>query len=224
MSEYLLKICGLTNIVDLRCAQEAGADYLGVVVEAPSPRAVTVEVAAKLAALAPGQMVAVVASGDLPFLRRVLREVKPRALQLHGPHLELVAQLARQCPVWVAVSLPPAGQSPTAAAECALQMICKAQLAGAEMIVLDTAVRGQSGGTGQVSDWEAAAWIVARSPLPVLLAGGISPENAAAALAQVKPAGVDASSRLEAAPGTKDAAKVAQLGRVVKRTADSANS
>jgi phosphoribosylanthranilate isomerase len=84
------------------------------------------------------------------------------------------------------------------------------------MIVLDTAVRGQSGGTGQVSDWSVAARIVAQSPLPVLLAGGISPENAPAALATVQPAGLDASSRLEASPGRKDPAKVRELGRIAK--------
>lgn len=213
----MLKICGLTSIADLRCAEGAGAEFLGVVIEAPSPRAVSVEVAAKLAALAPGRLVAVVVSGDLPFLRRVLREVKPRALQLHGPHaLELVERLASECPVWLAVSLPPATESTTTAAEAALQVICKAQLAGAEMIVLDTAVKGHSGGTGQVSDWAVAARIVAQSPLPVLLAGGICPDNAAEALAEVQPAGLDASSRLEATPGRKDAGKVAELGRVVK--------
>lgn len=213
----LLKICGLTNIADLRLAQEAGAEFLGVVIEAPSPRAVTIEVAAKLAALAPKQVVAVVTSGDLPFLRRVLWEVKPRALQLHGAQaLGLVGRLASECPVWLAVSLPPAGEDAAAAANAALQIICKAQLAGAEMIVLDTAVKGQSGGTGEVSDWSVAAVIVSQSPLPVLLAGGISPENAAEALAQVQPAGLDASSRLEATPGKKDAGRVAALGRVVK--------
>lgn len=217
MSEYLLKICGLTNIADLRCAQEAGADYLGTVIEAPSPRAVTLDVAAKLAALAPDRMVAVVVSGDLPFLRLVLREVKPRAIQLHGPHaLELVERLASECPVWLAVSLPPAGENAAAAANQALQIIGKAAVAGAEMIVLDTAVGGQSGGTGQVSDWAVAAIVVAQSPLPVLLAGGICPDNAAEALEQVQPAGLDASSRLEAAPGRKDSAKVAALGRVAK--------
>lgn len=213
----LLKICGLTNLADLRTAQRAGADFLGVVVEAPSPRAVSVEVAAKLAAAAPAQVVAIVVSRDLPFLRRVIREIKPRALQLHGPHApELVPALASQCPVWVAVSLPAAEEADPDAEQAALQTIGKAAVAGAEMIVLDTSVRGQSGGTGQVSDWSVAARIVAQSPLPVLLAGGILPDNAGEALATVQPAGLDASSQLEASPGRKAPAKVRELGRIVK--------
>lgn len=214
----LLKVCGLTNLPDLRGAQTAGADFLGVVVEAPSPRAVTVEVAVKLARFAPEQIVAVVVSCDLPFLRRVVREMKPRALQLHcSSALELIPQLAGECPVWLAVGVPPATAAGAApAAEAVLSMIHKAALAGVEMIVLDTAVKGQSGGTGQVSDWTLAARIVAASPLPVLLAGGITPDNAAAALATVKPAGVDASSRLERAPGLKDPVRVRALGQCVK--------
>ncbi|MHB8994846.1 MAG: phosphoribosylanthranilate isomerase [Armatimonadota bacterium] len=213
----LLKICGLTRITDFRLAQKAGADFLGMIVEAPSPRSVSVEMAAKLAALAPQQAVAVVVSRDLPFLRRVIFNVKPRALQLHGPHApQLVHQLASQCPIWVAVALPGAGQNNPAAEYAALKTIGEAAVAGAEMIVLDTAIKGQSGGTGEVSDWDAAARIVLQSPLPVLLAGGISPENAAEALAVVRPAGLDASSRLEINPGHKDPARVGALAQIVK--------
>ncbi|MEI6500770.1 MAG: phosphoribosylanthranilate isomerase, partial [Armatimonadota bacterium] len=185
--------------------------------EAPSPRAVTVEVAARLARLAPERIVAVVVSRDEAFLRRVIREVQPRALQLHGPHApELVARFADRCPVWVAVPVPAADSVGETSAARTLAIIGQAAVAGAELIVLDTAVSGQSGGTGQVSDWALAAQIVAQSPLPVLLAGGISPDNAAEALAQVQPAGLDASSRLERSPGRKDPQRVRALGRVVK--------
>lgn len=217
MAGPLLKICGLTNIPDLRAAQTAGADFLGAVIEAPSPRAVTLEVAARLARLAPEKIVAVVVSRDESFLRRVIREVRPRALQLHGPHApELVARFADKCPVWVAVSVPAAGLADEASVNRALATIGQAAVAGAEMIVLDTSVGGQTGGTGQVSDWTLAAQIVAQSPLPVLLAGGISPDHAAEALAQVRPAGLDASSRLERSPGRKDPLKLRELGRAVK--------
>jgi len=221
MARPLLKICGVTNIPDLRCAQAAGADSLGVVVEAPSPRAVSVEVAARLSRRAPGRMVAVVVSSDESFLRRVIDELAPRALQLHGPNTsELVSRLADKCPLWVAVPVPPAGQAGAAPEQReseALAVINEAASAGAELIVLDTQVGGQSGGTGQVSDWVLAARLVAASPLPVLLAGGICPGNAAEALAQVRPAGLDASSRLERSPGRKDPCRVRELGRVIGR-------
>ena len=70
--------------------------------------------------------------------------------------------------------------------------------------------------SGWWCSWSENTGIVAQSPLPVLLAGGIGPENAAAALAQVHPAGLDSSSRTQSVPGRKDARKVRDLARVVK--------
>jgi len=212
----LLKICGLTTIADLRQAQRCGADFLGLVIERPGvARSVKMWQAERLARLAPAQTVAVAVSEDGAFLREVIARLQPRAVQLHSTRAaELAAELRAACPVWVAVGLPPRGES--AQAETALTAIAAAAAAGAEMIVLDTAVKGRTGGTGQTSDWEVAAEIVGRSPLPVLLAGGISPDNAAEALARVRPAGLDASSRLEISPGRKDAVAVRELARVVK--------
>lgn len=213
----LLKICGLTNIADWRTAQAAGADYLGLVIEAPRPRSVTMEVAARLAALAPQQAVAVTLNQDPVFLRRVVRELRPRALQLHGPGAALLAaDYAPLCPVWVAVGLPPAGRPQADSLGRVLQTVQQAVVGGAEMIVLDTSIKGQSGGTGQACDWTLAAAVVAQCSLPILLAGGIGPDNAAEALAQVHPAGLDASSRLELYFGKKDPLKVRALGQVVK--------
>ncbi|MEN6304734.1 MAG: phosphoribosylanthranilate isomerase [Armatimonadia bacterium] len=217
----LLKVCGLSRIADLRHAQRCGADFVGLVVEAPgSLRAVTLEQAEKLARLAPGQTVAVVMSDDPEFLRQVVRRLRPRALQLHVPKAaELVRELKALCPVWVAVGLPPKGIGASDEEQVAAEMRAAAE-AGAEMIVLDTTVKGQTGGTGQTSDWEQAARLVALCPIPVLLAGGICPENAARALLVVNPAGLDASTRLERCPREKDAAKVEALAASVKgRTA-----
>jgi phosphoribosylanthranilate isomerase len=209
----LLKICGLTTVADLRLAQRLGADFLGVIVEAPgSPRSLPVAVAARLARLAPDRTVAVTVSDEVAFLRRVVEQVKPRALQLHGPAAgELAAEFVPLCRVWVSVSLPPAGEASGETARAALAEIERAASAGAEIVVLDTAVAGKRGGTGVPSDWGVAAEVVAASPLPVLLAGGLGPENAAEALRLVKPAGLDCSSRLEMLPGRKDPRKLAAL-------------
>lgn len=216
-NQPLLKVCGLSTIADLRLAQRCGADFLGLVVEAPgSLRAVTLEQAEYLARLAPGQVVAVVVSEDVEFLRELIRRLKPRAVQLHGPQAAALArQLCGECPVWVAVGMPP--QEDQADAETVLQAAAEAAAAGAEMIVLDTSVKGQTGGTGRTSDWELAARVVAAAKVPVLLAGGICPENAQEALERVRPAGLDASTRLEAAPRKKDPQKVRRLAEILKR-------
>lgn len=211
----LLKVCGLSRIADLRHAQRCGADFVGLVVEAPgSLRAVTLAEGERLAKLAPGQTVAVVMSEEPHFLRETVRRLHPRALQLHVRRAaELVRELKALCPVWVAVGLPVGGTSEDG--QMAAEMHAAVE-AGAEMIVLDTCVKGQTGGTGQTCDWGLAARLVAQCPIPVLLAGGICAENAAQALAAVNPAGLDASTRLERRPREKDATKVRALAALVK--------
>ncbi len=220
MAPALLKVCGLTTIADLRVAQAAGADFLGVVVDSPpSPRSLTLAQAGVLARLAPNIVIVTVCE-DPKRLRAWAQQMRPRALQLHGPHAVRVArELAGATSVWVAVGLPAAGGD----AEMVLATIAEAAAAGVEMVVLDSSVGGHTGGTGQQTDWALAARIVAASPLPVLLAGGIGPDNAAAALEQVRPAGLDASSRLESSPGRKAPDRVHALARIV-RAANAGNA
>lgn len=213
-----LKICGLATLRDLRLARDCGADYLGLVVEAPgSPRSLTVPVAASLARAAQGRAVVVAVSRDPGWLAAVAGQLRPRALQLHGEITpELVAAIRPHCPVWVAIGLPPAGEGSAISADRVIPSLQQAAGAGAEMIVLDTALKGQSGGTGQVSDWSLAAQVVAASPLPVLLAGGLGPDNIVAAWRQVRPAGLDLSSRLEATPGRKDPYRLKALAEALE--------
>jgi phosphoribosylanthranilate isomerase len=200
----------------VRLAQRCGADFVGLVVEAPgSLRAVTLAQAEYLARLAPGQTVAVVVSEEVEWLREVARRLKPRALQLHGPQAAALArELAPEVKVWVAVGMPPQGEKTDA--EAVLQAAADAAAAGAEMIVLDTSVKGQTGGTGRTCDWDLAARVIAGCKAPVLLAGGICPGNAAEALERARPAGLDASTRLEACPRQKDPLKVRRLAEIVK--------
>jgi phosphoribosylanthranilate isomerase len=209
----LLKICGLTNAEDLRLARDSGADFFGLVIEAPaSPRSLRVDEACCLAELAATQAVAVCVSDDIDFLLRLVNTMRPRALQLHTVlNADDRRRLREVAPIWQVVSLPPAGGDDPHLITAVSQTIGDAVNEGVEMIVLDTARNGRSGGTGLVSDWTLAARIVAKTPVPVLLAGGIGPENACQALAEVKPAGLDSSSRLERSPGRKDPHRVRQL-------------
>lgn len=83
-------------------------------------------------------------------------------------------------------------------------------------MVLDTLVKKKKGGTGQICDWSTAEKLVSSSPVPVFLAGGITPVNVKKALDQVQPYGIDVSSGVEIKPGRKDPQKIKQLMQNIK--------
>ena len=119
----------------------------------------------------------------------------------------------------LAVGLPPRGEQGADTPERALARIRQAAAAGCSRIVLDTATRSGTGGTGTVSDWETAARIVRDAALPVMLAGGVTPGNVAEAMLTVRPHGIDVSSGVEYSPGHKDPAKLARLAIELDRAA-----
>ncbi|HEY3398286.1 MAG TPA: phosphoribosylanthranilate isomerase [Armatimonadota bacterium] len=201
-----LKVCGLRRPEDLLRAQAAGARYLGLIVEIPrSPRCVTLPEATALAALAPGQIVAVVA--DLPEerLAALVAALHPAALQLHGAETPAEVACLRVCfpglELWKGVGLPVEAKQARAYAE-----------AGATALLVDTRTAAGLGGSGVACDWAAAAALVAAGPLPVILAGGLNPENLEEAARQVCPAGLDVSSGVEQAPGVKSEERLTALG------------
>lgn len=210
------KICGLTRLSDLRVAERAGADYLGMIVEiARSPRCLALAAARLLARGAKGRIVPVIA--DEPVVRAVAIATATRAaaLQLHGSETpEYVAALRAALPAEIALwrALPLSrGVSETqreAVVAESLRQIKALAGVGVARIVLDSRVQGVSGGTGVTCDWSAAAQVVAESPLPVMLAGGITPGNVREAIVAVRPTGVDISSGVERRPGVKDPAAV----------------
>jgi phosphoribosylanthranilate isomerase len=224
MPRPFLKICGLRRLSDLFRALELGARYCGMIVEAPgSPRSLSLEEAARLAAYIPGKIVAVVR--DLPEarLREVLDALQPAAVQLHGHEPPaLVAALRVAFPeveVWRALGVPPrAEERSREVARLGEEAEAYAE-AGAGAVLLDTAVAGGSGqaavsgGTGSCCDWEAAAELARSLPLPVILAGGLGPDNLVAAARTVAPAGMDVSSGVEESPGVKSADALERLFR-----------
>jgi phosphoribosylanthranilate isomerase len=112
--------------------------------------------------------------------------------------------------LWLALRFPP---------ECTADAILQtldALHAHAERFVLDTYHPTLLGGTGHTQDWLRAREVCARAPRPILLAGGLTPENVADAIRTARPAGVDVSSGVEAAPGRKDPAKVRAFIRNAK--------
>jgi phosphoribosylanthranilate isomerase len=198
-----VKICGITNGDDARHAADCGADALGFVFYAGSPRYVTPEQARELVAGLPPFVtrVGLFVNEDPGRIRAIIASCSLDAVQLHGdePPADCI--------------LPPCrvikGVRPRHAAD--LAALAAYPVAA---LLVDAAVPGQFGGTGQRADWELAARLAARQR--VILAGGLTPANVAAAVRQVRPYAVDVASGVESAPGRKDPDLVAQFIRMAK--------
>lgn len=205
-----LKICGITNADDARLVAASGADYCGILVDVPfSERSLSLLEAKDVASAADIPVVILLCDPDGAAAEGVVREIKPYALQLlcrESPAFVREMKSRLPCRIWKTVHLPPpAGQaSPEAYAQV-----------GADALIVDRADRSEGvlrlGGTGKTVDWNAALSIVEAVSIPVLLAGGITPENVEQALDAVRPAGIDVCSGVEASNGRKDPEKVRAL-------------
>lgn len=194
-----VKICGITRLQDLRAACDAGADALGFVFYEKSPRHVTIEAAAALVRALPPfvQSVGLFVNAEPAFVDAVLDAVPLDLLQFHGD--ETPADCARfRRPFIKAVRV----NRDTDLLKYA------ADFDAARGLLLDAFVAGVPGGTGERFDW---GLIPANLPKPVILSGGLTPDNVVEAVQRVRPWAVDVSSGVEAAKGIKDAHKVAQF-------------
>lgn len=190
------KICGITRVEDALAAAEAGADAIGLVFFAKSPRAVSVQQArAIIAALPPFvTTVGLFVNASRGELSEILEAVPLDLLQFHGD--ETAADCAGYHRPYIKALRVRAGED--IRARCAAYP----QAAG---ILLDAFVPGVPGGTGETFDWS----LVPRDPgCPIILAGGLTPENVGAAIHQVRPWAVDVSGGVEAQKGIKDVVKV----------------
>ncbi len=191
-----IKICGITRELDARAAAAAGANALGLVFYEKSPRHVTPEQAARIAAVVPPfvTIVGLFVNPSADEVRNVLRQVPLDLLQFHGEETpEFCAQFGR--PYLKAIRVKPG-----------VDLVqCAARYSGTQGLLLDAYVEGTHGGTGASFDW---ALIPHDLALPVVLSGGLNAGNVAQAIAQVRPYAVDVSSGVEAGKGIKDAAKV----------------
>ncbi|MDP1682253.1 MAG: phosphoribosylanthranilate isomerase [Burkholderiales bacterium] len=199
-----VKICGITRVEDgLVCAQ-LGADAIGLVFYAPSPRHVSVEQARVIMAALPPFIttVGLFVDADPTEVSAVLRQLPLDMLQFHGNESPNYCQGFNR-PYLKAVRVKPG-----------LDLVqYAAQYAHAKGLLLDAHVEGIAGGTGQAFDWNL---IPARLPMPVVLSGGLHPANVTEAIKRVQPAAVDVSSGVEATKGIKDAAKIAAFMQGVR--------
>jgi len=199
-----VKICGITRVEDgLSCAQH-GADAIGLVFYAPSPRNVRVEQArAIMAALPPFvTTVGLFVDAQSTDVQAVLAQLPLDLLQFHGTEpAEFCKSFGR--PYLKALRVKPG-----------LDLVQYASAySGAKALLLDAHVEGVAGGTGEGFDW---SLIPPHLPLPVILSGGLNPDNVAEGVRRVRPAAVDVSSGVEAAKGIKDAAKIAAFMQGVR--------
>ncbi len=218
-----IKICGITTLDDALAAIDAGADLLGFNFYPRSPRYIEPAACATL-------VTHLRQRGEQATLVGVFVNVAPDAVaacldacnldyaQLHGD--ESPEALAALGP-WAFKAIRPVN---TEEAKRQALRYLPPVLDGYDTLVsdplrpaflLDAMVPGQFGGSGQVADWEMARVLARRWPL--LLAGGLRPDNVAAAIEAVQPWGVDVASGVEASPGRKDAAKMRFFIEVARR-------
>lgn len=204
MSVVRCKICGITRVEDALAAVEAGADAIGLVFYAKSPRAVTVQQAqAILAALPPFvTTVGLFVDSTRGELNAILDAVPLDLLQFHGDEAPAACEGFRR-PYIKALRVKPG-------VDIAAQIGLYGSAAG---VLLDTFVPGVPGGTGEAFDWS----LVPRGlHMPIILAGGLTPGNVHAAIEQVQPYAVDVSGGVESSKGVKDHAKIHAFVRAVR--------
>jgi phosphoribosylanthranilate isomerase len=226
-----IKICGNTNLEDATLAAELGADAVGFVF-APSKRQVTREQVAAITPHLPPtvERVGVFHSHDPEEIAQAAWHSGLTAIQLHGGlDDDLSERLAERLAGSVRIiqtlhwtvdpSVDPTTTplnanghaQPSSSAQLEQQIIHIAASGIADRILIDSKVGTASGGTGVSYDWLAAreAFASAPSGLHLIVAGGLSPDNVARAIAQLQPWGVDVASGVESTPGRKDPARMA---------------
>jgi len=209
-----VKICGLSEVAHALAAAEAGADFIGVIL-APSKRRVTPEKAQEIVMAVKGldnppQAVGVFVKASAEEVNRIAEYCSLDWVQLSGDEpWTYTKQLSRPVIKVVRVSRgAPAGD--------VLDNISLGHkiLQKDFIVLLDTHVEGSYGGTGQTFDWSLAAQVAGKAP--IIVAGGLSPDNVAEVVRRVRPWGVDVSSGVES-KGIKDVVKIKEFVLAARR-------
>ena len=201
MRSVRTKICGLTREEDLAVAVAAGADAVGFLVGVPSsPRNLTLERAETLLGQVPVFVDSVVVTPpkSIEWLVEVCERLKPSAIQIHGKE-QLDSSKIRE-----RISNTRLIKTVYVTEDARNEEVIK-DLKTFDAVLLDSFNKGQYGGTGKTHDWTLSRQIKeAVAPVPVILAGGLKPENIKEAILAVEPYAVDVASGIESSPGVKD--------------------
>lgn len=206
------KICGLSTPSSITAAIENGASHIGFVFYPKSPRNVDIETAAYLASFVPDhvQTVGLFVNPDDALLTSVLNEVRLDIIQLHGDETH-----ARTAEIKATFKRPLMKALPVAAAEDL--EAAHAYANHVDYFLFDAKPDPSAdlpGGNGLTFDWTVLKNY--KSPKPYFLAGGLTPDNVAAAIQTLTPYGVDVSSGVESGAGLKDSAKIASFLHAAK--------
>lgn len=205
MKRVRVKICGITNLADAVNAATMGADAIGLVFYADSPRNVDIDTAREIIAALPPFVTTVGLFVDPTpdHINSVLDEVSLDLLQFHGD------ETPEQCRRF---------SKPYIKAVRMRDNIILSELIerypDASALLLDAHVEGMVGGTGQQFEWDLIPYQLDK---PIILAGGLDPANVAAAIRQVQPYAVDVSGGVESVKGVKDRDKIAAFISEVAR-------
>lgn len=191
-----VKICGIRTVADALAAKEAGADLIGFNFYPKSPRYIDVggcrDIMSVMRRYGHITYVGVFVNASVPEIRATLETCGLSLAQLHG---EETAEMLKALDGKAFKAFRGVPASPDGFAR-----------GDAPALLVDASVKGAYGGTGVTADWNRAAELAKQYPL--LLAGGLTPENVAEAVRQVKPWGVDVASGVETSPGLKDTGKM----------------
>lgn len=205
MRNVRVKVCGLKREQDLAVTLAAGADAVGFIVGVPSsPRNLTLERAKTLLKQVPifVDSVVVTAPKSIEWLIQISEEIRPSAIQIHGEEKVNSSKIRDELTntrliktIYVTKDI--------------LEKRAIEELKNYDAVLLDSFSKGQYGGTGKIHDWRLSKQIIeAVTPTPVILAGGLNPDNVKEAILTVKPYAVDVASGVETSPGIKNHAKV----------------
>lgn len=199
-----IKFCGMTRAEDVRLAVELGVDCVGLIFASRSPRRLEIAQAKALRATLPSGVAAVALLMDnaRDEVLRIVEDVAPDVLQFHGSEPDAFCA-SFGLPFFKTIAMGDGRDPATAMAE----------FPSAFGFVLDGHRAGEAGGSGQCFDWSRLPQAAGR---PLLLAGGLTPDNVAAAVAAAHPWGVDVSSGIESAPGIKDAERMRRFVAAVR--------
>jgi phosphoribosylanthranilate isomerase len=205
----VIKVCGIQNSGEALGSVSAGANTIGMLVGLThmAEDGITPDEAKKIVSALPSDIRAVMVTHlkDPGEIARLAEFTGAKTVQLHGdieiPEMKKLRSLVPGVTLIKAVHVT-GEESVAQAAEYAEH---------ADMLVLDSRTKDRLGGTGKTHDWSISRRIVSAVKIPVILAGGLTPENVAEAIETVRPAGIDANSGLEHPDGSKDFGKVREF-------------
>jgi phosphoribosylanthranilate isomerase len=217
---FQVKICGITNVDDAKAAADAGADALGLNFYPKSPRFIDFNAATRIIAAIPTNVVKVglFVNESAGAVAAAFDALGLDLIQLHGDEPpDYLAQLGDR-PVMKAFRLTAAGLPPieTFLRKTGFQPVSPGSpddirpVGNLSDVLIDSHVEGTYGGTGTQPDWTTCAQFAAtQANPPLVLAGGLTPDNVAEAIRRVRPAAVDTASGVELSPGRKDFCRMA---------------